>query len=142
MEGVYLSLFLHKNSEEITQINVKSKFLIKEKSNRSTKNPNDLMSITVGKFSQWFLRNLLQCTKIGWWSCFRISTSKELYQSKTHLQFCLFNKLKTFWKIRQDIGFRHIQYRNGLICKLTEESIFNSICNIENMSHLREKKNR
>ena len=61
-------------------------------------------------------------------------------QYQTYLHFCFFNKFKTFWKIRQDIGLRQIQYRNILINKVIEESIFNSICNIENMSHLKRKK--
>lgn len=62
-----------------------------------------------------------------------------LDQNKTYLHFCLFNKFKTFWKIRQDIGFGQIQYRNVLIYEVTEKSIFNPICNIENMSHLKER---
>lgn len=67
---------------------------------------------------------------------------RTMDQNKTHFSFCFFNKFKTFWKIRQDVGFRQIQYRNALICKVTEESIFNSICNIKNMSHLKEKEKR
>lgn len=83
---------------------------------------------------------IAKCTKTRQWSY--VFKFLLLYQNKPHLQFCLLNKLKTFWKIGQDIGFRHIQYRNGLICKLTEENVLNSIRDVENMGHLKGKKKK